>query len=94
MFPLAILALIYAATKRKDALFYLPGFVTLFITFMSTNVEAVAEPDLFNFFEHFCILLTGIFLLLGALADLYFNFIKKKVVQRRISIPKKEIGGT
>ena len=91
LFPLSIIAFVYAATKRKDVVYYIPGFIALFITFISTNVEALIEPDLFNLFEHSFILITGILLFLGALVDGYFNFIRKK---KNISVPRKTIGGS
>lgn len=93
LFPVSIITFIYAATKRKDVVYYIPGFIALFITFISTNVEALIEPDLFNLLEHSFILVTGILLFLGAFVDAYFNFMRKKI-KKTISVPRKEIGGT
>jgi len=93
MFPAAIVYLIFAATKRKDVLYYIPGFIALYITFISTNVEAFIAPDLFNLFEHLFILITGILLSLGALLDAYFNYIRKATRKKTDTIPKKPIGG-
>ena len=92
LFPLSIITFLYIATKRKEILYYIPGLVTLFITFLSTNVEAIIEPDLFNFLEHFFILLTGILLFIGALIDLYLNLIKNRYVKKP-AIKKSGIGG-
>jgi hypothetical protein len=91
LFPLSILAFIYAATKRKDVIYYIPGFIALLITFISTNVEAIIAPDMFNLLEHSFILITGILLFLGATIDAYSNFLGKR--KKTVSIPRKTIGG-
>ncbi|MHA1212881.1 MAG: hypothetical protein ACTSSH_10510 [Candidatus Heimdallarchaeota archaeon] len=94
LFPLSIIAFIYAATKRKDVIYYIPGFISLFITFLSTNMEAIVFPDLFNLLEHSFILVTGILLFLGALFDTFFNHIRKKTKQKTNIVPRKTIGGS
>lgn len=91
LFPLSIIAFIYAALKRKDVIYYIPGFISLLVTFISTNVEALIEPDIFNLLEHSFILMTGILLFLGAIIDAYSNFLGKR--KKTVSIPRKTIGG-
>jgi len=94
LFPLSIVAFIYAATKRKDVIYYIPGFISLLITFISTNVEAIFAPDLFNLFEHSFILITGILLLVGALLDLYTNYLRKNAIKNTDILSRKKIGGS
>ncbi|MBN1801806.1 MAG: hypothetical protein JW891_09890 [Candidatus Lokiarchaeota archaeon] len=81
LFPLALLGFSYGARKRKELAYYIPGLLALFITFISTNIEAVAAPEFFNFLEHFCIFLSAILLFFGALLNLYSNRGKTKKIK-------------
>ena len=94
-FPLGIVSMIYAATKRKDVILYIPGFISLFITFICTNLEAVVDEigaEILNFGEHFFILMTAILLFFAVILDFYGKFLKKKKKKGAISIPRKNVG--
>ncbi len=93
LFPLAIVLLIVAATKRKDVLYYIPAFISLEITFICSNIEAIIAPDIFNLLEHSFLLITGILLCVGGLCDAYFETIRKKEKKKTKIVPRKIIGG-
>ena len=50
----------YIMKRRKDMIPLLPGAACLVLSFACTNLEAFAAPEMFNFFEHFFIMLAGI----------------------------------
>ena len=65
--------------RRKDLLYLMPSYLFLVISFLSTNLEAFIEPDLFNFLEHLCIMAAGIVLLAGLLIKkLYLDKLTRK----------------
>jgi predicted tellurium resistance membrane protein TerC len=63
--------------RRKDMYPLLPGATFLVLSFICTNLEALAAPDTFNFLEHFFIMLCGISFLLGII---YMHFISEKSI--------------
>jgi hypothetical protein len=63
----------YIVKRRKDMLPLLPGATFLVLSFLCTNLEALAAPDTFNFLEHFFIMLSGISFLL---AMIFMHFLK------------------
>lgn len=78
MMGIAVAVFAILVVKRKQYLKYLPGFVCFLFTFIGTNVEALVAPDLFNFMEHFCVLLAGILIMLAVAIDFYLVFFKEK----------------
>ena len=66
---------------RKDILKYMPGYYCIYMTFLSTNLEALFLPDFFNFLEHFCLMLAGIFMLIAISSEAYTKLIKSKYGQ-------------
>jgi len=65
--------------RRKDLIYLLPSFLFILISFLSTNLEAFFEPDLFNFLEHLSIMLAGIVLLAGLLIKrIYLDKLTRK----------------
>lgn len=68
----------YLLMKRKDIIKWAPGYYSLFMVFLSTNVEAMVLPDVFNFMEHFFAMLTGIFMCSAAIYEYYSKVIKGK----------------
>ncbi len=77
-FPIALSYWIVKA--RKDILKYLPSYYCIYISFVSTNVEALILPDFFNFIEHFSLMLAGIFMFIAIIYDLYTTVIKTKMI--------------
>ena len=57
----------YILKRRKDMIPLLPGATCLVLSFACTNLEAFAAPEMFNFFEHFFIMLAGITFLVAML---------------------------
>ena len=55
----------FIVKRRKDMISLLPGAAFMVLSFICTNLEALAAPDIFNFLEHFFIMLCGISFLLG-----------------------------
>ncbi|MFX1377267.1 MAG: hypothetical protein ACFFA0_15805 [Promethearchaeota archaeon] len=68
----------YLLMKRKDIMKWAPSYYALFVTFLSTNVEAFVAPDGFNFMEHFFAMLAGIFMCLAAFYEYYSKVLKEK----------------
>lgn len=66
---------------RKDILKYMPVYYCIYITFFSTNIEALILPDVFNFIEHFSLMLAGIFMFSAVVYDFYTRISKQKVNQ-------------
>ncbi len=74
--------------KRKEMLLVVPGASFLALSFLFTNIEAFVAPDLFNFLEHFFIMLAGISFL-GAMIFMHYIKMSKKLTVQSKS-PKKE----
>ncbi|MHA2009503.1 MAG: hypothetical protein ACXABO_19810 [Promethearchaeota archaeon] len=68
----------YLLKKRKDIIKWFPGYYSLFIVFLSTNMEAFVAPDAFNFMEHFFAMLSGIFMCAAAFYEYYSKVYKAK----------------
>ena len=68
----------YLLKKRKDIIKWFPGYYSLFIVFLSTNLEAFVAPDAFNFMEHFFAMLSGIFMCVAASFEYYTKVYKAK----------------
>ena len=67
----------YLLKKRRDIMKWMPGYYALFITFLSTNLEAFIAPDQFNFMEHFFAMLSGILMFIAAVYEYYTKIFKK-----------------
>jgi hypothetical protein len=67
----------YLLKKRRDIMKWMPGYYCLFITFLSTNLEAFIAPDEFNFAEHFFAMMAGILMFVAAVYELYTKIIKQ-----------------
>ena len=63
----------YILKRRKDMIPLLPGATCIVLSFACTNLEAFAAPEIFNFFEHFFIMLGGITFLV---AMIYMHILK------------------
>ena len=78
------LAMSYWIIKaRKDILKYFPSGGCLYLTFLFTNLEALILPDFFNFLEHFCLMLAGIFMFLALMYDFYTKYLKNKDIKSK-----------
>jgi len=77
IFPMSFTYFVVKA--RRDILKWIPGYICFYITFISTNVEALVAPDAFNFLEHFCIMLAGIFLGSAVFYEFYTKVLKEKI---------------
>ncbi|MFX1388991.1 MAG: hypothetical protein ACFE9Z_02890 [Promethearchaeota archaeon] len=77
----------YLLKKRRDIMKWFPGYYCLFITFLSTNLEAFVAPDTFNFMEHLFAMLSGIFMCIAALYEYYMKVLKGK----QIKLPIKKV---
>ncbi len=69
----------YLLKKRRDIMKWFPGYYALYITFLSTNLEAFFVPDVFNFMEHFFAMLAGIFMFVAAIYELYTKILKESL---------------
>ncbi len=58
----------YILKKRRDLFPLLPGACFLILSYIFTNLEAVAVPEFFNFMEHFSTLIGGVLFFLGVIA--------------------------
>ncbi|MFW9773702.1 MAG: hypothetical protein ACFFFB_06055 [Candidatus Heimdallarchaeota archaeon] len=76
----------YLLKKRRDIMKWAPGYYALFVTFLSTNLEAFTAPDSFNFMEHFFAMVAGILFFGAALLEYYSKVMKGK--QLKITHPK------
>ena len=77
IFPMSFTYFVVKA--RRDILKWVPGYVCFYMTFISTNMEALVAPDAFNFLEHFCIMLAGIFLGSAVFYEFYTKVLKEKI---------------
>ena len=71
----------YIYKKRRDILKWAPGYYSLFLVFLFTNLEAFALPDFFNFLEHFFIMIAGISMCVIAMYEYYSKVIKGKQIE-------------
>ncbi len=71
----------YLYKKRRDILKWAPGYYSLFLVFLSTNLEAFVAPDFFNFLEHFFIMIAGISMCVVAMYEYYSKVIKGKQIE-------------
>ncbi len=71
----------YLIKKRSDILKWAPGYYSLFMVFLSTNLEAFVAPDVFNFMEHFFAMLAGIFMCFAAAYEMYSKVLKGEQVK-------------
>lgn len=78
----------YLIKKRRDIRKWGLGFYSLFMVFLSTNLEAFVAPDFFNFLEHFFIMLAGIFMCVTALFEYNKKVLKEKGKQIKLRIQK------
>ncbi len=74
----------YLLKKRRDILKWFPGYYALFITFLSTNLEAFVAPDTFNFMEHLFAMMAGIFMCLAAFYEAYSKVLKSKPIKLNV----------
>ena len=82
----------YLFKKRRDIMKWFPGYYALFLTFLSTNLEAFIAPDQFNFLEHFFAMLAGIFMFVAATYELYTKILRSsqpKLNYEQIGMVKK-----
>jgi len=77
----------YLLKKRRDIMKWFPGYYCVFMTFLSTNLEAFAAPVTFNFMEHFFAMLAGILFCLAAMYEYYSKVLKEK----QIKLPTKKV---
>ena len=68
----------YLIGKRRDIMKWGLGFYSLFMVFLSTNLEAFVAPDFFNFLEHFFIMVAGIFMCFTAIYEYNKKVLKEK----------------
>ncbi|MFX0080524.1 MAG: hypothetical protein ACFE94_02115 [Candidatus Hodarchaeota archaeon] len=73
----------YLLQKRRDIMKWAPGYYALFITFLSTNLEAFYAPDTFNYMEHFFAMVAGILFCLAAFYEYYTKVLKGKQIKIR-----------
>jgi hypothetical protein len=73
--------------RRRDIMKWFPGYYSIFITFLSTNLEAFILADTFNFMEHFFAMLAGILFCLAALYEYYSKVLKGK----QFKLPTKKV---
>lgn len=74
----------YLLKKRRDIMKWFPGYYCVFITFLSTNLEAFVAPDTFNFMEHFFAMMAGILFCVAAIYEYYSKVIKGKLIKLNI----------
>ncbi|MFX1569760.1 MAG: hypothetical protein ACFFCV_15490 [Promethearchaeota archaeon] len=79
----------YLLKKRRDIMKWFPGYYCIFITFLSTNLEAAILPDTFNFMEHFFAMMAGILFCVAAFYEYYSKVIKGKEI--KLNIKKKSV---
>lgn len=71
----------YLLKKRRDIMKWFPAYYSLFIVFLSTNLEAFVAPDAFNFMEHFFAMMAGILMCTACLYEYYSKVIKGKQIK-------------
>jgi len=74
----------YLLKKRRDIMKWFPGYYSLFIVFLSTNLEAFVAPDAFNFLEHFFAMMAGILFCMAALYEAYSKVLKGNQINLNI----------
>jgi len=74
----------YLLKKRRDIMKWFPGYYSLFIVFLSTNLEAFVAPDAFNFLEHFFAMIAGILFCMAALYEAYSKVLKGNQINLNI----------
>ena len=79
MTSIAIIIFSIAVVRVRKLAKYLPAFITLWLAFLGTNVEALVNPELFNFLEHTMIMVTGILMLAAVFYDFFNAFLKQKI---------------
>jgi hypothetical protein len=82
IFPL--ISLMGAVWKNRSIAKWIPVFICLFLTFLCTNLEALAAPEAFNFFEHFFSMMIGITMAIAAILEVFNAYTKKfRITQNR-----------
>ncbi|MBD3194742.1 MAG: hypothetical protein GF317_06790 [Candidatus Lokiarchaeota archaeon] len=79
---IALLTFVVVVARRKEMLKYIPGFVCIWFTFLSTNLEALVLGDLFNLMEHLFILFSALFMLLAIFIEFYSQILKQKLAEQ------------
>ena len=79
MMSIALVSFSVVSIRVKSLLKYIPAFITLWIALLSTNVEALVNPDMFNFMEHSFIMITGILMTLAVFYDFFNAFLRNKI---------------
>lgn len=74
----------YLFKKRRDIMKWFPGYYSLFMVFLCTNLEAFVAPDTFNFLEHFFAMIAGILMCIAALYEAYSKVLKGKPIKLNI----------
>ena len=74
----------YLLKKRRDIMKWFPGYYSLFMVFLCTNLEAFVAPDTFNFLEHFFAMIAGILMCIAALYEAYSKVLKGKPIKLNI----------
>ena len=68
-----------AVVKVRKLAKYLPAFISLWLAFFGTNMEAIVNPEQFNFLEHSMIMTTGILMLVAVFYDFFNAFLKERL---------------
>ena len=68
----------FVVKARRDILKWIPGYFCFYLNFLFTNLEALAAPDAFNFLEHFCLMLAGIFLGSAVFHEFYTKVLNER----------------
>ncbi|MFX1337406.1 MAG: hypothetical protein ACFFDK_02220 [Promethearchaeota archaeon] len=68
----------FVVKARRDILKWLPGYFCFYLNFLCTNLEALALPDVFNFLEHFFLMLAGIFLASAVFHEFYTKVLNER----------------
>lgn len=71
----------YLLKKRRDIMKWAPAYYCLFMTFLSTNLEAFTAPDTFNYMEHFFAMLAGVLMCVAAAYEYYSKVLKEKQIK-------------
>lgn len=83
---MTIATIIYSLVciKRRDLVIYLPGLISLLVSFLCTNLEAIAFPDEYNLGEHTFLMIAGILWATAAIINLIgFKFEDGRLVISR-----------
>ncbi|MBA7658507.1 hypothetical protein ES703_66463 [subsurface metagenome] len=68
----------YIIKRRRDMLPLLPGATFLVLSYLCTNLEAVFAPEIFDFMEHFFIMLAGISFFIGMVYRYFYKTSNKQ----------------